>query len=188
MENWKEIPGTNYEVSDCGNIRSTNYHREKRIKNINLFKFGKYYSVRLCINSKKMCFFVHRLVAQAFIPNPDNKPCIDHIDGNPENNRVENLRWVTYKENSNNPISKKRLVESKLGEKCNWFGKFGKDNHNSIPILQMTKNNRMVAEFDSIMDAERLLGYDHSGIVMCCKRKIKSYKGFVWRYKRDITD
>lgn len=51
---------------------------------------------------------MHRLVAQAFIPNPDNKPCVDHIDGNPSNNDVRNLRWTTYKENTNNPKTKIR--------------------------------------------------------------------------------
>lgn len=58
------------------------------------------------------CGCVHRVVAELFIPNPENKPCVDHIDTNRLNNKVDNLRWVTYKENCNNPITKNRISES----------------------------------------------------------------------------
>lgn len=64
------------------------------------------------VDGTKRRFAVHRLVAKAFIPNPDNKPEIDHIDGDPTNNHVWNLQWVTHKENMNNPITKKRLSEA----------------------------------------------------------------------------
>ena len=69
-----------------------------------LRKGGKYFNKLL-----------HRLIAEAFIPNPDNKPCIDHINGDALDNRIENLRWCTYKENNNNPITKERKAVSSIG-------------------------------------------------------------------------
>lgn len=172
MEKWERIQDTNYEVSNFGNIRSINFHREKRTRQINQVKFGKYYSVQLCINSKKMCYFVHRLVAQAFVPNPNNLPEIDHIDGNPENNRADNLRWCTHKENCNNPITRKRLKDLFSGEKSNWYGKRGKDNHNAKAVVQLSRNMEFIAEYGALSDAERL-GFDRRNVSACCRGKIK---------------
>lgn len=80
---------------------------------------GGYYVVTL--NKKK--FLLHRLLAEAFIPNPDNKPEVDHIDGNPQNNSLDNLRWSTHMENLNNPISVKREIDSHIGRVSNIKGR-----------------------------------------------------------------
>ena len=128
MEVWKEISGYNerYEVSNYGRVRSNdmivngrlqNCHNKKgRILKPHTDKEG-YKGVVLCVNQKRKTFRLHRLVEAAFIPNPDNLPEIDHIDGDRANNRADNLRWSTRKQNANNPITRKRVAVSKIGER-----------------------------------------------------------------------
>jgi len=90
MEQWKTIPDfENYQISNLGRVR-----RGHRLLDP-CFTYSYFY-VSLCVNSKKRNRYVHRLVAQAFLPNPDNKKKVIHIDRDVENNRVENLRWVTH--------------------------------------------------------------------------------------------
>lgn len=116
----------------------------------------------------------HRLVATAFIPNPNNYPSIDHIDGNPFNNHIENLRWCNNFINMNNPITKKRISESKKG-KIN--------TPKSIPIVQI-KNGILIQTFPSIMESKRN-GYTYSSVLQCCKGKLKHHKGYQWFFKSD---
>lgn len=127
----------------------------------------------------KCTISVHRLVAETYIDNPLNKPCVDHIDGNPFNNHVDNLRWVTHSENNNNPITKQR--KSKSASKP-MMGKFGANNHLSKAVL-MLKNGVVIKEYQSINLAERD-GFNNSLIVRCCKGLRKKHKGYEWKYKR----
>lgn len=102
------------------------------------------------------------------IENPENKNCIDHIDTNKENNNVGNLRWVTYKENTNNP-STLEAVRARAGK--------------SPKAVQQYMGDRLVAEYDSISDAARKLGLKVNCISRCCLGKRKTYKGYNWRFK-----
>ncbi len=117
MEEFKTIDGyDNYEVSNKGNIRN---------KTTNKFLQGSigrngYLRITLTKNDKKMTFSVHRLVAIAFIPNPENKLNTDHIDNNRLNNNVENLRWATFQENNRNCIISSK---NKTGIKGVYFNK-----------------------------------------------------------------
>lgn len=106
MEKWKDIKGYEgiYQVSSYGRVKNKLTGRILRPG----VSTHNYLSVVLCNNGKTKGMRIHRLVAQAFIPNPDNKPCIDHIDGIRFNNFVENLRWCTSEENNNYPLAKER--------------------------------------------------------------------------------
>lgn len=115
----KEISNTGYFVTKDGKFINP---KGKELKG----EITKYGYKRVSIKRKK--YAVHRLVALAFIPNPENKPEIDHIDGNPQNNNVSNLRWVTRRENELNPITRERLSKSLKGReiKTEWRIKISK--------------------------------------------------------------
>lgn len=121
-----------YEISNIGRVRSVNkqvfngfayYERKGHVLAPHLRPNG-YYSAMLYKDGKYKCFAVHRLVALAFLPNPENKPFIDHIDGNPQNNKLENLRWCTQKENMANSTSRERMLAArKFGPEHHCYGK-----------------------------------------------------------------
>ena len=108
-EIWAKIKDhPNYSVSNKGRVRND---KRERMRKTYIDKDG-YLFVVLFRNKSNVIYRVHKLVANAFIPNPDNKPCVDHIDTNKLNNNVDNLRWVTQKENCNNPLTKLHRKQS----------------------------------------------------------------------------
>lgn len=120
-----------YVVSITGKVFSLSYNDtgQKR-EMVGSKDRNGYHVVSLSRNGKRKCIKTHRVVATAFHDNSENKPCVDHIDGNKANNHASNLRWVTYKENNNNPISRKRVSEAIKGtrkvftaEHCNNISK-----------------------------------------------------------------
>ena len=123
---WRGIVGFEglYEVSNCGEVKSLDRmemckgkprKRIGRILNISRNKKTNYNMVFLRKDGVTYPKLVHRLVAEAFIPNPDNKPNVDHIDTDPNNNCVDNLRWVTQHENAMNPLTRIHNSMSKMG-------------------------------------------------------------------------
>lgn len=123
-EIWKPIKDYEgcYEVSNLGRVRSIKRTIVKNDGRVTTYKERiikpyknnqGYLIVGLYVKGKHEKFLVHRLVAEAFIPNPDNKPCIDHINTIRDDNIVENLRWATYEENNNNPLTNKKQSESR---------------------------------------------------------------------------
>ena len=140
MEEWKDVVGYEgiYEVSNYGQVRTHKYkttytswhgirHWKQRILKEKA-KTNRDVRISLWKNGKGKDYLAHRLVAEAFIPNPDNKPTVNHIDGNPRNNYVENLEWATYQENNNHAFDNHlmttaqpvMLVNQVTGEKMNF--------------------------------------------------------------------
>lgn len=192
VEIWKPVVGYEglYEVSNLGNVRSLNYRRTNTVKNLSpsISKDG-YIRVNLWKNCKGKVLAVHRLVAEAFVPNPDNKPQIDHINTDKTNNTVwlnedgsvnydkTNLRWVSHKENMNNPLTIKDLSKIRIGNEN------AKSTYRAV--LQYTKDGKLIKEWVSMNSAARELKINRSGIHSCCNgiNRTKSYGGYVWRYK-----
>lgn len=173
---WKSIPGFEgyYEASNDGKIRSVDHevpflakgyiktHYKVKGRVLSNRATGKYYSVQLCKDGVKQPFLVHRLIALTFIPNPDNKPCVDHRNGCTFDNSVENLRWATFCENSNNPITLKRMGDSK-----------------SKKVYVYDTNNNYIGEYVSILACTDALNLDKRNAWACLNGKQKSTKGYV---------
>ena len=171
----KDFP--DYYVTDTGDIYSRNYRKTGRIKRIlpNKKRTG-YLEICLSKNNKGFYKLVHRLVAKTFIPNPENKPEVNHKNGNKTDNRVENLEWCTKSENVKHSFDV-------LNKKNPMLGRLGKNNPIVRTVLQI-KNNIVVNEFYGTLEASRITGIAHQSIWACCKRARKSAGGFQWRYKK----
>lgn len=152
-EEWKEIKDyENYEVSDFGRVRRNG-------KILKPWKNRKgYLHVDLSKNGIRRAVKVHRLVAQAFLPNPQNLPCVNHKDENKINNTVDNLEWCTYEYNNNYSKAK--------------------------PVLQYDLLGNLIREWPSGVKVEEELGIHQQSISMCCLGRYKSAGNFVWRFKK----
>lgn len=182
----KDIQGFNgrYSITDDGSVISNDYKRTGNKKVLTPFKdrYG-YYRVRLRKDGENYKDYpIHRLVATAFCTRPTGKNYIDHIDGNPENNRAENLRWCTQKENCNNPIAKKHYSEMRLGKKAKFKNGI---NPNAKPIIQIdAETNEVIAEYPSQTNAAKAnKGFKQSEISKCCLNSNRTYKGYKFRFK-----
>lgn len=201
MENeiWKSIKGYEgyYEISNLGRVKSVerrviqgNHTRfvKECIKKIHKGAYG-YPSVTLCIGCKSRTIPIHRLLARAFIPNPENKPFIDHINTDKTDYRLENLRWVTPKENANNALtikhSRERVYTKEVSEKINRTKIERRTKTAPKKVYQYTKEGVFIKEFSCSNVAESETSVNASSIRDVCKGKRFSAGGFLWRYEKE---
>lgn len=167
---WKKIIyeniETDYSVSDIGEVRkdTNNYIMKQQVQQ-------GYCHVTLQINKKAKRFRVHRLVAEAFIPNPKNYPFVNHLDGNRANNIVSNLEWVTSAGNTQHAVRTGLMQPTR--EKA---------------VVQFSLSGNKIAEYKSLSEAARLTGSLNGKICQCCKLEREQHNGFQWRYKNECGE
>ena len=187
-EEWRDVVGYegHYSISSFGRLvcherhiiaKNGHKHYLKRcLMKIN--QSGVYQCATLSLNGKRRSFYIHRLVAMTFIPNPENKPCVDHIDCNVDNNNVTNLKWVTQMENVHNPLTRMHAKQS-------FVPLFNELNGKSTPIIRISLyDNENLKIYPSQCEAKRE-GYNQGNISACCRGKLKQYRGYKWMYLSD---
>lgn len=201
MEIWRKIKEyPQYEVSNMGDVR--NIDTGVILKPQKTGSKRSYYKVNLYNNGNKINKNIHRLVAEAFIPNPCNKPEINHINTNSLDNRVENLEWCTRIENQNNPLTKQHLSDACKGRIPWGYGLKYSDTHkdniskalkgkyqydknpNSKPIIQY-KDNKPIHYWLCSKYAIETLSLSQSSLSLCLSKKHKTCGGYQWKYLED---
>lgn len=165
MEQWKQIiidgEKWNYEVSNCGNVRNS----QGLVLKPRLTKNG-YLQVGINKNGKRKVVYVHRLVAIAFIPNPNELPEVNHMSEVKTDNSVENLEWISHVDNMNHGTLQERQKKSNLGK-------------HDKPVYYV--ENGVAVVYPSVKATE-LDGYDKSCVGGCCRGERSHHKGKKWRY------
>ena len=187
-EVWKDVVGYEglYQVSNLGKVRSLTRIVERSDKTVRLRngkmlslikKSDNYISTTLFRNGKKKTVLVHRLVASAFIPNPNGFQEVNHKDENPSNNHVDNLEWCdrSYNINYGNRNKKCILTSNSNGSKCA-----------EVPVLQYTFDGEFVKRYSSLHEIERTIGKNYISVCYCCSGKYHYSYGYIWIYEKDI--
>ena len=181
IEVWKDIKGFEgrYQVSNMGRVKSlertvTRKNGRKQIIQERILKTHPYRDGYLRVAlydscGKRKSFLVHRLVCEAFHKNPENKPCVNHIDEDKTNNTASNLEWCTVKENNNYGTRNERAGKAS-----------GKARSKSVG--QYTRDGKLIKVWQSAIDVERQLGFSQGNISKVTRGKRKTAYGYVWKY------
>lgn len=184
QEIWKDIKGYEglYKISNFGRVKSLERYSSKYFNNLTkrinakkikgkilTSKKGKYLFVMLSKNGKYKTKSIHRLVAEAFIDNPNNYNCVNHIDGNKYNNSINNLEWCSVSQNN---IHAYRNGLNKRNKK----------------VLQYDMNGNFVKEWNSVRQVGKELGISFTQIGACARGELKKAHNYIWKYEEDIND
>lgn len=185
-EVWKDVVGwERYAISSYGRVvaYSAPYlcgkfvcHRKPRLMRPSYTNSSPNYKIVSLSDGKRntKSFLIHRLVAIAFIPNPNNLPFINHKDEDSLNNRADNLEWCTQKYNCNYGTHNARMAKT-IRETA----------YQKRQVVQLSKDGVFINKFDSVTDAANYIGAVRSNIGACCQGINKSCKGYKWMYLPD---
>jgi hypothetical protein len=165
-EIWKPIKGYEslYEISNRGTIRKIN---NKKLKMPHKHRMG-YLKVMLYSNGKEKSFYLHRLIAKAFIPNPKNYPCVNHINGTKNDNSINNLEWCTRSQNTQHAYNTGLIKSGK--------------NHVQSKALVVTDKNGNDVKILYGNNQWKAFGLDQASVIKCLKGIRKQHKGYTFRY------
>lgn len=178
----KQIKGfPNYEIDTDGRVYS-----KKLGGYLSEVDHNGYRTVRLWNNGKAKMFYIHRLVGEAFIPNPNSYPQINHKDECKSNNKVENLEWCSISYNQKyGTVNERRIANTDYTNPIFRINALKGAEKTSKPIIQYSKDGKMIAEYKSIQEAKRSFGVT-SGLLGNCLKDLKpSAYGYIWKYKKE---
>jgi hypothetical protein len=178
MEIWRDVVGYEglYLVSNLGNVKSLNYRRSKKEQNLKLSvdTIG-YCFVKFCVNGNCKNKLVHRLVAETFIPNPNNYPEVNHKTEIKTDNKVSQLEWCSklynMRYNDLNRKNHEKLINCKTTSK---------------KVLQYDLNMNLIKTWNSASECKRN-GFSQGTISSCCRqvKSFKTYRKYIWRYENE---